>query len=118
MKFESNTKLFIHENAVEIVVYEMAAILSRGDELRYKPCIYDLYGNGFTGSLVGFYWSFLQVNPSLVHFVLQSYFGLCDIVFSRKPTLKVYAYVILQTWSISLQILNELFCNCETMDNS
>ena len=28
--FNENTKFFIHENAPEIIVYEMAAILSRG----------------------------------------------------------------------------------------
>ena len=31
--FNQNTKLFIHENASENVVFEKAAILSRGDEL-------------------------------------------------------------------------------------
>ena len=32
-KLNRNTKLFIHENVFEIVVCEMVAILSRGDEL-------------------------------------------------------------------------------------
>ena len=31
--FNQNTKLFIHDNASEYIVCEMAAILSRGDEL-------------------------------------------------------------------------------------
>ena len=30
-----NTKLFIHENADEYIVCEMAAILSRGDEFKH-----------------------------------------------------------------------------------
>ena len=40
MKFNQNTKVFIHETESENIVGEMAAILSRGDELskylRYK----------------------------------------------------------------------------------
>ena len=33
--FNQNTKLFIHTNTSEYIVCEMAAILSRGDELRW-----------------------------------------------------------------------------------
>ena len=33
-KFKQNAKLFFHENAFENIICEMAAILSREDELR------------------------------------------------------------------------------------
>ena len=34
--FKQNTKLLIHENASQNIVCEIAAILSRGDELRHS----------------------------------------------------------------------------------
>ena len=34
--FNQNKKLFFHENAFENIACEMAAILSRGDELRVE----------------------------------------------------------------------------------
>ena len=34
--FNQNTRLFIHENASENIICEMAAILSRGDELTHR----------------------------------------------------------------------------------
>ena len=35
-----NSNFLIHENAIENVVWEMADILSRGDELKQMYCIF------------------------------------------------------------------------------
>ena len=42
--FNQNTNFFIHENASKNIVCKMAAILSRGDELKYKKNFATLNG--------------------------------------------------------------------------
>ena len=39
VKLYQNTKLFIHENASECIVFDMATILSMGDEFSH-PCVH------------------------------------------------------------------------------
>ena len=66
--FNQNTKHFIHKNASENIVFEMAAILSRGDEL--KTCLFPLVAM-FPEVLMICHWRHLSIHIEYFHFVIS-----------------------------------------------